>query len=104
MTQVLSQTFDHVKLRARQFTIYTTDNAQGGYLPVKQLDLDLHGVQVTSLAARSAEANLLTGALTLSYDALSGVVTRLAGDGGPVHISRAPGSTGQSARSGSAAS
>ncbi|MFF9373768.1 DUF2993 domain-containing protein [Streptomyces griseoluteus] len=98
LTQALNQIFDHVKLTAAQFTIDTTNNAQGGYLPVEQLQLDLRGVQVTSLAAHSADANLATGTLTLSYDALSGVVTRLAGSGGPVHISQAPGSTGQAAR------
>lgn len=75
-----------------------TNNAQGGYLPVKQLQLALHGVQVTSLTARSAEANLATGTLTLSYEALSGVVTRLASTGGPVRISQAAGSTEQAAR------
>ncbi|MGW0966631.1 LmeA family phospholipid-binding protein [Streptomyces sp. NPDC002516] len=98
LSQALSQNFDHVKLTADQFTIDTTNNALGGYLPVQHLQLDLHGVQVTSLTARSAEANLATGTLTLSYDALSGVVTRLAGNGGPIHVSQAPGSTGQAAR------
>ena len=98
LTQAFSQNFDHVSLNADQFTVDTTNNAQGGYLPVKQLQLDLRGVQVTSLTARSAEANLATGTLTLSYEALSGVVTRLAGDGGPIHISRAAGSAGQAAR------
>jgi hypothetical protein len=98
LSQALSQTFAHVKLTAGQFTIDTTNNAQGGYLPVKLLQLDLHGVQVTSLTARNAEANLATGILTLSHKALSGVATRLAGNGGPIHISQAPGSTGQAAR------
>uniref|UniRef100_A0AAU3HSE3 LmeA family phospholipid-binding protein n=1 Tax=Streptomyces sp. NBC_01393 TaxID=2903851 RepID=A0AAU3HSE3_9ACTN len=98
LSQAPGQTFARVKLTARQFTIDTTNNAQGGYLPVKQLQLDLHGVQVTSLTARSAEANLATGILTLSHKALSGVATRLAGNGGPIHISQAPGSTGQAAR------
>ncbi|MGJ5756484.1 DUF2993 family protein [Streptomyces puniciscabiei] len=98
LTQAFSQNFDHVSLDAGQFTIDTTNNAEGGYLPVKQLRLDLHGVQVTSLTARSAEANLATGTLTLSYEALSGVVTRVAGTGGPVHISQAAGSAGQAAR------
>ncbi|MET8810020.1 DUF2993 domain-containing protein [Streptomyces sp. NPDC004546] len=97
-TQAFSQKFGHVKLTARQFTIDTTSNAQGGYLPVKDLRLDLHGVTVTSLAARSAGANVATGTLTPSYEALSGVVTRLAGNGGPVRISQAPGSNGQTAR------
>ncbi|MFF8423817.1 DUF2993 domain-containing protein [Streptomyces sp. NPDC016566] len=98
LTQAFGQNFDHVSLNAEQFTIDTTNNAQGGYLPVKQLQLDLHGVQVTSLTAHSAEANLATGALTLSYEALSGVVTRLAGSGGPIRISQAAGSAGQAAR------
>jgi len=98
VTQALSRTLDHVELTASRFTIDTTNNAQGGYLPVQQLRLDLHGVQVTSLAARSVEANLATGTLALSYDALSGAVTRLAGDGGLLHISQAPGSSGQAAR------
>ncbi|WP_208897402.1 hypothetical protein [Streptomyces incarnatus] len=53
---------------------------------------------MTSLTARSAEANLATGTLTLSYEALSGVVTRLASTGGPVRISQAAGSTEQAAR------
>ncbi|MEV6117456.1 DUF2993 domain-containing protein [Streptomyces sp. NPDC052109] len=98
LTQAFSQNFDHVSLSARQFTIDTTNNAQGGYLPVKQLQLDLHGVQVTSLTAHSAGANLATGTLTLSYEALSGVVTRLADSGGPIHISQAAGSAGKAAR------
>ena len=98
LTQVFSQNLDHVELTAEQFTVDTTNNALGGYLPVKRLRLDLRGVQVTSLTARSAEANLATGTLTLSYEALSGVVTRLAGSGGPIRISQAPGSTGQAAR------
>ncbi|MET8947705.1 DUF2993 domain-containing protein [Streptomyces sp. NPDC004542] len=98
LTQALGQEFDHVKLTAERFTVDTIGNAQGGYLPVQALRLDLRGVRVTSLAARSAEANLATGELTLSYEALSGVATRLAGTGGPLRISRAPGSTGQAAR------
>lgn len=98
LTQVFGQNFGHVKLTAGQFTIDTVNNAQGGYLPVKQLQLDLRGVKVTSLTARSAEANLATGTLTLSYEALSGAVTRLAGSGGPIQISQAPGSSGQAAR------
>lgn len=53
---------------------------------------------VTSLTARSAEANLVTGTLTLSYDQLSGVLSRLAGSGGPVKVAQAPGSDGQAAR------
>ncbi|MEU0603549.1 DUF2993 domain-containing protein [Streptomyces sp. NPDC006393] len=98
LTQAFSQDLDHVKLTASQFTVDTEGNAQGGYLPVKRFHLDLRGVRVTSLTARSAEANLATGSLMLSYDALSGVVTRLAGKGGPIRISQAPGSTEQAAR------
>ncbi|MGV9349804.1 LmeA family phospholipid-binding protein [Streptomyces spiralis] len=98
LTQAFSRHFGHVRLTASQFTVDTTSNAQGGYLPVKQFHLDLRGVQVTSLAARSAEADLATGSLMLSYDALSGVVTRLTSKGGPIRISQAPGSTEQAAR------
>ncbi|KOV68758.1 DUF2993 domain-containing protein [Streptomyces sp. MMG1121] len=98
LTQVLGESFGHVKLTAGQFTLDTTTNAQGGYLHVKQFDLDLHDVEVTSLTARSAEANLATGTLTLSYDELSGVVTRLAGSGGSVRVSQAPGSAEQAAK------
>ncbi|MEW2625445.1 DUF2993 domain-containing protein [Streptomyces sp. NPDC048106] len=96
LTQAFGQDFDHVALTAKNFTLDTTSNAQGGYLGVQQLRLDLHGVTVTSLTARSAEANLVTGTLTLSYDQLSGVLTRLAGTG-PVKVSQAPGSDGQAA-------
>ncbi|MGW3268577.1 LmeA family phospholipid-binding protein [Streptomyces sp. NPDC001056] len=98
LTQAFGQDFDHVALTARNFTVDTTGNAQGGYLGVRQLRLDLRGVTVTSLTARSAEANLVTGTLTLSYDQLSGVLSRLAGTGGPVKVSQAPGSDGQAAR------
>ncbi|MBX7552018.1 DUF2993 domain-containing protein [Streptomyces sp. tea 10] len=98
LTQVLGQNFGHVRLTAGQFTVDTTSNAQGGYLHVKEFDLDLRGVTVTSLTARSAEANLATGTLKLSYDELSGVVTRLAGSGGPLRVSPAPGSAEQAAK------
>ncbi|MEU6228204.1 DUF2993 domain-containing protein [Streptomyces sp. NPDC047042] len=98
LTQVASQDFDHVSLTANRFTVDTMNNAQGGYLNVDRLHLDLRGVTVTSLAARSAEANLATGTLTLSYKELSEVLTRLAGHGGPLQVSRAPGSNGQAAR------
>lgn len=98
LTQAAAQSFDHVTLTAERFTIDTTNNAQGGYLDVDRLHLDLRGVTVTSLTARSAEANLATGTLTLSYKELSGVLSRLSGNGGPLRVSRAPGSNGQAAR------
>jgi hypothetical protein len=98
LTQAVGGDFTHVTLTAGKFDIDTTDDAQGGYLNVASLRLDLHDVRVTSLAARSAEANLATGTLTLSYQDLSGVVTRLAGSGGPLTVSQAPGSNGQAAR------
>lgn len=98
LTQVAGEEFGHVTLSADRFSVDTTSNAQGGYLHVDRLRLDLRDVRVTSLTARSAEANLATGSLTLSYKELSGVLTRLAGNGGPLQVSRAPGSTGQAAR------
>ncbi|MFI2205406.1 DUF2993 domain-containing protein [Streptomyces sp. NPDC020192] len=98
LTQAFSESFGHVKLTAGQFTIDTTSNTQGGYLHIKRFRLDLHDVTVTSLTASSAEANLATGTLTLSYDELSDVVTRLAGTGGPIRVSQAPGSSEQAAK------
>jgi hypothetical protein len=98
LTQAADEEFGHVALTASRFSVDTTTNAQGGYLYVDRLHLDLRGVRVTSLTARSAEANLATGSLTLSYEELSGVLTRLAGNGGPLRVSRAPGSNGQAAR------
>lgn len=97
LTQAASRDFGHVTLAAGGFYIDTTTNTQGGYLHIDRLQLDLRNVNVTSLTARSAEANLATGTLTLSYKELSGVVTRLAG-GGPLQVSQAPGSNGQEAR------
>jgi hypothetical protein len=98
LTQAIGGDFSHVTLTAAKFYIDTTGNTQGGYLNVARLHLDMHDVKVTSLTARSAEANLVTGTLTLSYSDLSGVVTRLASSGGPLQVSQAPGSHGQEAR------
>jgi len=98
LTQAADLDFGHVALTAERFGIDTTNNRQGGYLDVDRLHLDLHGVTVTSLTARTAGANLVTGNLTLSYKDLSGVVSRLAGAGGPLEVSQAPGSDGQAAR------
>jgi hypothetical protein len=97
LTQAFSKDFSHVKLTAEQFYIDTTTNAQGGYLNIQRLLLDLRDVRVTSLTSRSAEANLATGRLTLSYKELSGAVTRLAGHGRPIQVSQGSGSTGQAA-------
>jgi hypothetical protein len=98
LTQAAGRDFGHVTLTAGGFYIDTTTNTQGGYLHIDRLHLDLRDVKVMSLTARSAEANLATGTLTLSYKELSGVVTRLAGSSGPLQVSRAPGSSGQAAR------
>lgn len=98
LTQAADQEFGHVALTASRFLVDTTTNAQGGYLHIDRLHLDLRGVTVTSLTARSAEANLATGTLTLSYKELSEALTRLAGNAGPLQVSRAPGSNGQAAR------
>ncbi|MEU7338280.1 MULTISPECIES: DUF2993 domain-containing protein [unclassified Streptomyces] len=98
LTQAMSGDFDHVTLNAGNFTVDTTNNRQGGYLNVDRLHLDLRGVNVSSLTARSAYADLATGTLTLSYEDLSGVLTRLGRGGGPLKVSRAPGSDGQAAR------
>lgn len=98
LTQAAGEEFGHVTLTAHRFSIDTTNNVRGGCLHVDRLHLDLRDVGVTSLTARSAEANLAAGTLTISYKELSGVVTRLAGNGGPLQVSRAAGSNGQAAR------
>jgi hypothetical protein len=98
LTQAAGGDFGHVTLTAGNFYVDTTGNAQGGYLNVSSLRLDLNDVNVTSLVARSAEANFVTGTLTLSYNDLSGVATRLMGSGGSLRVSQALGSDGQAAR------
>ncbi|WP_326657347.1 LmeA family phospholipid-binding protein [Streptomyces sp. NBC_00385] len=98
LTQVAGGTLHHVTLDAGRFYVSNTTNARGGYLHIERLHLDLNDVTVTSLSGRRAEANLATGTLTLSYKELSGAVTRLAGDGGPLTVSQASGSSGQAAR------
>lgn len=98
LTQVLSGQLDDVTLSAGNLVLNSRANAQGDYLDVQKLDLDLHGVTVTSLTARSAQVDLVTGDLTLTYQALSGVITRLMSNGGPLTVGPAPGSDGQQAR------
>ncbi|MFB7666005.1 DUF2993 domain-containing protein [Kitasatospora sp. NPDC056138] len=98
LTQAAGRELDHVTLTAGNFTLNTAANAQGDYLNVAKLSLDLHDVKMTSLSARTAEANLVTGDLTLSYEDLSGVLTRLMGNGGALTVGPAPGSDGQQAR------
>lgn len=98
LTQAAGGEFDHVALDAGRFYVSTTTNAQGDYLHIERLHLDLDGVHVASLTARSAEANLVTGTLQLSYEELSGAVTRLTGHGAQLAVSPAPGSSGQTAR------
>ncbi|MFC4331011.1 DUF2993 domain-containing protein [Streptomyces andamanensis] len=98
LTQAVARDFGHVTLDARGFTVDTTDNAQGGYLSVDRLHLDMRHVEFTSLTARGAEANLVTGTLTLSYEQLSAALSRLTRGGGQVRLAQAPGSDGQAAR------
>lgn len=98
LTQAADGTFDHVSLTARKFYLSTTGNRQGDWLDIDRLHLDLQGVTVTSLTARSAQANLATGTLTLTYKDLSDLVTRLAARGGKLQASPADGSNGQAAQ------
>jgi hypothetical protein len=98
LTQAIGRDFPHVTLTAKRFSVDTTGNAMGGYLNIASLRLDLHDVNITSLAALTAQATLATGTLNLTYQDLSGVVTRLWSHGGPLKVSRAPGSNGQAAR------
>ncbi|WP_037571387.1 LmeA family phospholipid-binding protein [Phaeacidiphilus oryzae] len=97
LTQALTGDFGHVSLDATQFTLTTTDDQPGDYLHVSSLHLDLRDVRVVSLTSRSAEAGVVTGALTLGYQDLSDAFSRLSG-GGQLTFSPAPGSAGQAAR------
>ncbi|MGW1226992.1 LmeA family phospholipid-binding protein [Streptomyces sp. NPDC001478] len=101
LTQAAGGSFDHVTLDAGSFFVSDTSNASGGYLDIKRLHLDFHDVHVASLTGRSAQANLVTGTLTLSYEDLSEALSRLVGGGAPggtrLTVSPAPGSNGQEA-------
>lgn len=70
----------------------------GDYLRVQRLTLDLHGLQVHLLIARSPRADLATGDLSLSCLDVSGVVTRLWSNGGGLTVGPAPGSNQQQAQ------
>ncbi|MFE3684599.1 DUF2993 domain-containing protein [Streptomyces sp. NPDC059095] len=98
LTQAVDGTFGHVSMSANKYYLSTTANRQNGNLDVDRLQLDLYDVTVTSLTARSAEANRASGTLVLSYRDLSDLLTRLAGNGGRLQASAAPGSDGQAAR------
>lgn len=98
LTQATGRELDHVTISAGNFSLNTTSNAQGDYLDVRKLALDLHDVTVTSLSSRTAQANLVTGDVSFSYEALSGVITRLMGKGGALTVGPAAGSHGQEAR------
>ncbi|MDX2395225.1 hypothetical protein NJL88_35270 [Streptomyces sp. DK15] len=71
---------------AGNFSVSTITNAQGDHLNVRKLDLDLHDLTASSLTGRSASANLVTGRLTIGYEDLSGVVSRLLADGGALTV------------------
>ncbi|MFJ9523179.1 DUF2993 domain-containing protein [Kitasatospora sp. NPDC101801] len=94
LTQAADLSLDHVTLSAGNFSVNTTANAQGDHLNVRRLDLDLHDLAASSLTGRSASANLVTGRLTIGYEDLSGVVSRLLGEGGALTVATAPGGAG----------
>ncbi|MFG3343747.1 DUF2993 domain-containing protein [Streptomyces sp. NPDC048018] len=93
LTQAADLSLDHVTLSAGNFSVNTTVNAQGDHLNVRKLDLDLQDLTASSLSARSAGANLVTGRVTIGYEDLSGVVSRLLGKGGALTVVPAAGST-----------
>ncbi|MFG2489117.1 MULTISPECIES: DUF2993 domain-containing protein [Streptomyces] len=94
LTQAADLRLDHVTLKAGNFSVNTTVNAQGDHLNVRTLNLDLRGLTVSSLTARSAGANLATGRLTIGYEDLSGVVSRLLGEGGALTVAPDTGGAG----------
>ncbi|MFK0171052.1 DUF2993 domain-containing protein [Streptomyces sp. NPDC090306] len=97
LTQALAKNFHDVELDASNFYVDAADNAQGGYLHIADLHLDLSGVTMPSYTARTAQANLATGTVTLSYSELSSTLTRLVGHGSTITVSQASGSKEQAA-------
>lgn len=97
LTQALGKDFHDVELDAGNFYVDAADNAPGGYLHIAGLHLDLSGVTMPSYTARTAQADVATGTVTLSYDELSSTLTRLVGHGGTVTVSPASGSKEQAA-------
>ena len=96
LTQAADLSLGHVTLSAGNFSINTTGNAQGDYLNVRKLELELRGLTASSLTGRSASANLVTGRLIIGYEDLSGVVSRLLGEGGALTVAPATGGAGGS--------
>ncbi|MFD5325223.1 DUF2993 domain-containing protein [Streptomyces sp. NPDC127092] len=94
LTQAADLSFDHVTLTAGNFSVNTTVNARGDHLNVRKLSLDLHDLTAPSFTARSAGANLVTGRVTIGYEDLSGVVSRLLGKGGALTVAPATGGSG----------
>ncbi|MEV6330458.1 DUF2993 domain-containing protein [Streptomyces sp. NPDC051909] len=99
LTQAASLEFDHVTLSAGNFSVNTTTNAQGDHLGIRRLDLELHDLAAGSLSSRRVDANLVTGRVTIGYDALSGVLSRLIDQGGALTVAQgtAPASGGAAA-------
>ncbi|WP_265865821.1 DUF2993 domain-containing protein [Streptomyces sp. SKN60] len=90
LTQAASLEFDHVTLTAGDFSVNTTTNAQGDHLTIRRLELDLHDLSAGSISSRRVDANLVTGRVTIGYDALSGVLSRLTDQGGALTVKQDP--------------
>ncbi|MFJ7065901.1 DUF2993 domain-containing protein [Streptomyces sp. NPDC101115] len=97
LTQAADLSLGHVTLTAGNFSVNTSANAQGDHLNVRKLSLDLHDLTAPSFTARSAGANLVTGRVTIGYEDLSGVLSRLLGKGGALTVAPAAGGSGGAA-------
>ncbi|MFF5970185.1 DUF2993 domain-containing protein [Streptomyces sp. NPDC012769] len=102
LTQAADLSLDHVTLTAGNFSVNTTVNAQGDHLDIRKLSLELRDLTAPSLTARSAGANLVTGRVTIGYEDLSGVVSRLLGKGGALTVAPATGGAAGSSAGSSA--
>ncbi|MEU7028127.1 DUF2993 domain-containing protein [Streptomyces sp. NPDC046275] len=96
LTQAASLTFDHVTLTAGNFSINTTANAQGDHLGIRRIELDLHDLSAPSVTARRVDANLVTGRVTIGYEELSGVLSRLTARGGALTVAQGTAPAGDS--------
>ncbi|MFJ3906424.1 DUF2993 domain-containing protein [Streptomyces sp. NPDC090025] len=102
LTQAADMRLDHVTLSAGNFSVNTTVNAQGDHLNIRALDLELRDLTASSLSARSAGANLVTGRVVIGYEDLSGVVSRLLAKGGGLTVAPADQAQNNQTQSGTA--
>jgi hypothetical protein len=94
LTQALGRDLDDVTLTAGNLTATDAGNSTGGYLHIGKVALDMRDVTVAS-TFDSAEAQTVTGTVTISYADLSDAVTRMLSKGGALTVAAAPGAAAE---------